>query len=49
MDLPNGEFRWDKFYKDIAIGSGGVAIRFVIFVLRLDAAYKFIIQVKMII
>lgn len=40
-DFENGEFRFDRFYRDLAIGSGaGLRIDFGFFMLRLDYAYK---------
>ena len=38
---PNGQFKFDTFYKDIAVGSGfGIRYDFSFFVLRLDAGMK---------
>ena len=41
VDLPGGEFLWDKFYKQIAIGSGaGLRLDLSFFIIRLDAALQ---------
>jgi len=34
---PNGEFRWNKFYKDLALGTGiGLRYDFKFFIIRMD-------------
>jgi len=41
IDLPGGEFLWNKFYKDIALGSGaGLRLDLTFFIIRLDAALQ---------
>jgi outer membrane protein assembly factor BamA len=40
-DFPDGEFRFDKFFHDLAIGVGtGLRVDFGLFLIRLDYAYK---------
>lgn len=41
VEKPNGDFQWNRFYKEFGIGSGfGIRYDFNFFVLRLDAAFK---------
>lgn len=40
-DFPNGEFRFNRIFKDLGIGAGtGVRVDFGLFLIRLDYAYK---------
>ena len=40
-DFPEGEFRFDRFFHDLAIGVGtGLRVDFGLFLIRLDYAYK---------
>ena len=40
-DFPEGEFRFDRFFHDVALGVGtGLRVDFGLFLIRLDYAYK---------
>lgn len=40
-DFPDGEFKFDRFYKEIAMGTGlGLRLNFSVFVIRIDAGIK---------